>query len=279
MTQPSPEPRTVVLTGASDGIGAAAARALTARGDRVVVVGRSPEKTRAVAREVGAPHHVADFARLDEVRDLAATLRAEYPRIDVLANNAGGIMGSRALTADGFERTFQVNHLATFLLTTLLLDVLTASRATVITTSSAAARVGRVDLDDLQSERGYTPGRAYAASKLANVLFTAELQRRAGDAGVAAAAFHPGVVGTNFAEGSSSVMKVVYRTPLRRLLTISPERGADTLVWLATTTPGEDWAPGGFYENRRPGRTSDAAWDADLARGLWERSAAMVGLG
>ncbi|MET0422262.1 MAG: SDR family NAD(P)-dependent oxidoreductase, partial [Actinoplanes sp.] len=124
--------KTIVITGASDGIGAAAARQLHADGHRVVVVGRSAQKTEAVARGLGADHFIADFTRLEEVRKLAASLDAAYPRIDVLANNAGGVFGERAKTPDGFEKTFQINHLAPYLLTTLLSDKLLASRATVI---------------------------------------------------------------------------------------------------------------------------------------------------
>lgn len=133
--------RTIVITGASDGIGAAAARQLAAAGESVVLVGRSPRKTAALASELGLPHHIADYSSLAQVRRLAAELDAGYPAIDVLANNAGGLMGARTLTEDGFELTFQVNHLAGFLLTTLLLDKLIASRATVIQTSSIAARL------------------------------------------------------------------------------------------------------------------------------------------
>src|ERR1700744_5674523 len=142
------QPQTIVITGASDGIGAAAARQLAARGERVVLAGRSPAKTAAVAAELNAPFHVADFADLAQVCELAGTLAAEYPRIDVLANNAGGIFGARALTPDGFEKTFQVNNLAPFLLTTLLLPTLTAS--------SAAKNYGRIDLGDLQNEKKYS---------------------------------------------------------------------------------------------------------------------------
>ena len=147
--------RTIVITGASDGIGAAAARALAASGDRVVIVGRSPQKTEAIAAELGADHFIADFTRLADVRALAAELLRRYPRIDVLANNAGGIMGARELTADGHEKTLQVNHLAPFLLTTLLMDRLIESRASVINTSSAANRFGRLNLDDLGNARKY----------------------------------------------------------------------------------------------------------------------------
>ncbi|GHH00833.1 SDR family NAD(P)-dependent oxidoreductase [Comamonas sp. JC664] len=133
--------QTIVITGASDGIGAAAARELCAQGHKVVVVGRSPAKTREVATALGADFFVADFARFSEVRELADALRTAYPRIDVLANNAGGVFSQRALTEDGHELTFQVNHLSPFLLTLSLLDTLTASKARVVQTSSLGARV------------------------------------------------------------------------------------------------------------------------------------------
>src|SRR5512133_564318 len=176
--------RTIVITGASDGIGAAAARALGIAGDRVVIVGRSPQKTEAIAAELGVDHFVADFSRLDEVRTLASDLLKRYPRIDVLANNAGGIMGDRELTVDGHEKTMQVNHLAPFLLTTLLMDRLLASRAAVINTSSAANRFGRINLDDLDNERKYSANKAYGDAKLANILFTRELHRRYSASGI-----------------------------------------------------------------------------------------------
>ncbi|MBO1752828.1 SDR family NAD(P)-dependent oxidoreductase [Actinotalea sp. BY-33] len=271
--------RTIVITGASDGIGAAAARDLAAAGDRVIVVGRSPEKTRAVAEQAGAPFHLADFADLAQVRRLAEELRETSPRIDVLVNNAGGIMGPRALTGDGHEKTLQVNHLAPFLLTHLLMDVLTASSATVINTSSVAARLfGRIDVADLHNERGYSPNKAYGDGKLANILFTKELHRRHGAEGISAAAFHPGTVATNFAADSTSIMRWVYRTPLRHLVLTSPEAGADTLLWLARGIPGHDWAPGEYYEKRRPTRTNPQADDGALAAALWEESARLVGL-
>ena len=271
--------RTVVITGASDGIGAAAARALRERGDEVVVVGRSPDKTRAVARTIGAAHHTADFAVLDDVRALADTLRAEHPRIDVLVNNAGALMGPRERTVDGLERTLQVNHLAPFLLTHLLLDTLLDSRARVITTSSVGARwFGHLDLDDLENDRAYSPRKAYGDSKLANILFTRELHRRFHRDGLTSAAFHPGGVATNFAAETSDTMKWVYRTPLARFVLISPEKGADTLVWLATAEPGREWRSGGYYEKRRPARTNPQADDERLAAAFWERSAQLVGV-
>lgn len=271
--------QTIVITGASDGIGAAAARRLAASGARVVLVGRSPDKTAAVAAGIGAPYHLADFTDLDQVRTLGAELLAAYPRIEVLANNAGGLMGRRAVTVDGFEKTFQVNHLAPFLLTHLLLPALRAGSAKVLQTSSVAAqRWGRLDLDDLQNERHYAPEKAYGDAKLANILFTRELQRRYGDAGIAAVAFHPGIVATNFASETNHVMRYLYRTPLiSRLFMISPDQGAAPLVWLSQGTPGTTWLPGEYYERDRIAATHPQAADDELARRLWDLSAAMVG--
>ncbi len=268
--------RTIIITGASDGIGAAAARKLSADGEHVVIVGRSPAKTASIADDLGVDYFVADFARLDEVRTLAAELRERYPRIDVLANNAGGIMGTRELTVDGHEKTFQVNHLAPFLLTTLLIDRLSESSATVVNTSSAANSVfGKFDLDDLDAERSYSPNRAYGNAKLANILFTRELHHRYHDQGISAAAFHPGVVATGFAAGSTSVMRLIYRTPLKRFL-MPPEQGADTLTWLATATPGTDWISGEYYEKRVVQKANPQAYDPALAAALWARSEAMT---
>ena len=268
--------RTIVITGASDGIGAAAARALSRRGDRVVIVGRSASKTRQVADELGADFVVADFADLAEVRDLAATLLERYPRIDVLANNAGGIMAQRQVTVDGNEKTFQVNHLAPFLLTQLLMDRLVDSGATVINTSSIANSVfGNLVIGDLNATRGYTPNKAYGDAKLANILFTTELHRRFHDQGLSTAAFHPGGVATGFATGSTSVMRLVDTTWLKRFLK-TPEQGADTLIWLATTKPGADWVSGEYYDKRRVAKANKQAADLALARELWERSLHLV---
>ncbi|WP_432986428.1 SDR family NAD(P)-dependent oxidoreductase [Dactylosporangium sp. CA-233914] len=272
-------PKTIVITGASDGIGAAAAQQLHDHGHRVVVVGRSPQKTRAVAAPLGADAFVADFTRLDEVRGLAAALGAAYPRIDVLANNAGGVFGDPARTADGFERTFQINHLAPFLLTSLLLPTLIESGATVIQTSSIGARMaGRLDLRDLNLERDFSPIRAYSAAKLENILFTKELHRRYHGQGVSAVAIHPGNVATNFAsQTTSQLMRFIATNRLTRSLLISAERGADQLVWLSQSRPGIDWEPGGYYEKRKPARRiNKQALDADLARALWDRSEQLV---
>ncbi|WP_062079345.1 SDR family NAD(P)-dependent oxidoreductase [Demequina globuliformis] len=271
--------KTIVITGASDGIGAAAARELAKRGHRLVLVGRNPDKTAEVAGGIGASHHVCDFAELDQVRDLAERLRAEHPQVDVLANNAGGVMGERSLTADGNEKTFQVNHLAPFLLTLELLPALQAAHATVIQTSSMAARLyAKFDIEDLQNARDYSVMSAYGNAKLENILFTEELQRRYGDS-LNAAAFHPGVVGSNFAAGSGGPMEFMYHGPLKRLVTVTPERGADQLVWLAEAAPGTDFEPGRYYVKRSiPRKVNPAVGNAELGRRLWEQSEELVGL-
>jgi NAD(P)-dependent dehydrogenase (short-subunit alcohol dehydrogenase family) len=270
--------RTIVITGASDGIGAAAAKRLSRSGERVVVVGRSPQKTMAVAADVGADYLLADFTDLAQVRELAAELLTRYPRIDVLANNAGGMMGNREITADGHEKTFQVNHLAPFLLTTLLLERLVESQASVLNTSSIGNRLfGHVDIDDLEAERGYRANKAYGDAKLENILFTRELHRRYHSAGISTAAFHPGGVASNFgSESGSRVVRIVYRTPLKHLALVGPEQGSDLLVWLASATPGEDWTSGEYYSGHSIARANKQAYDPALARELWDRSAAMI---
>lgn len=271
--------RTIVITGASDGIGAASAKQLAQLGEEVVVVGRNPDKTARVARTLGVDSFVADFSDLSQVRELAASLLEKYPRIDVLANNAGGVFGERTLSADGYETTFQVNHLAPFLLTNLLRERLLASGASVIQTSSAAAKLfPRFDLDDLQGERRYSSTAAYGNAKLANVLFTKELHRRFGDEGLSAVAFHPGVIASNFGSSSNGPWKFLYGGPLAQQLMTSTSVGGARLTWLALGKPGVDWQPGGFYANNKPAKTNRLADDPAVSKVLWERSAALVGL-
>ncbi|NLG25405.1 MAG: short-chain dehydrogenase, partial [Clostridiales bacterium] len=185
---------------------------------------------------------------------------------------------ARELTIDGHEKTLQVNHLAGFLLTMLLMEPLIAGNAAVINTSSVAHRVmSRFDIDDLELEKRYSPSIAYGNAKLMNILFARELNRRFGEKGISAAAFHPGIVATGFAGGSTSPLRLLYRRPLRRLLSLAtPREGADTLVWLATGRPGVDWQPGGYYVRRRPAATSRAARDGALAERLWVDSERMV---
>ncbi|WP_136517918.1 SDR family NAD(P)-dependent oxidoreductase [Cellulomonas telluris] len=284
MTQDAQHPgrRTVVVTGASDGIGAAAAGALAARGHDVVVVGRDPERTRRVADEVGGPAYLADFAHLDQVRDLADRLLAAHPRIDVLVNNAGGLFPERVLTEDGLETTFQVDHLAPFLLTRLLLDRLLSVGGAVVTTSSTAHKTSRLTVDEAAvlggpaDTRRYVPFRAYGDAKLANVLFTRELHRRYHGAGLASAAVHPGGVATSFAGTSTDLFGWFYRSSLGKRLLRTPEVGARDLVRLADGRPRVDWPSGQYWADGRIARVNRRADDPVLARVLWERSEHLV---
>lgn len=273
-------PRTIVITGASDGIGAAAARRLHREGHRVVVIGRSAERTAQVAEELEAPSYLVDFSRLDSVRELADRLLADLPHIDVLANNAGGIRGrEREVTGDGHELTFQLNYLAPYLLTRLLLDRLLESRATVVNTSSVANTMfGHLDIEDLEATKSYRPRRAYGNAKLAQILFTRELDRRYGEQGLASAAFHPGVIASSFAGGKGSALGLLYQNPLTSRFMGTTETGADTLVQLAEHCPSPAYPSGGYFASRQLARANRQADDPRLAAELWSRSAALVGL-
>src|SRR3954468_4600234 len=272
---------TVILTGATRGIGKAAAIELAGRGAELGVVGRDVARVRETAEEArvsggGAPvhEHVADLTRTDEVRRLAAELLETYPRIDVLANNAGAMFSSRHLTPDGFEQTFALNHLAPFLLTSLLLERLVASRARVVTTASDAHKGGVLDLDDLNAERGrFRAGRAYATSKLCNVLFTRELQRRRPE--LVANCLHPGVIRSGFARNDGALLRL--GATVAGVFMRSPESGARSLVWLALDPSGGQLR-GQYVEKQRPVAPSAAARDDVLAEALWERSEALTGV-
>ncbi len=268
-------PPVAVITGASSGLGARAAITLAEQGWDVAVVGRNADRTRAVALEAGGTPFLADYDRLDDVRALAAALLERYPRIDVLANNAGGLVHRRGRTVDGHERTIQSNHLAPFLLTNLLLPRLEESDARVISTASVANLWSQLDLDDLDFDHHPWLGgwRAYGTSKLATILFIRELAKRSS---VGAYSFHPGFVATQFGAETSLLKfaQFVGRGQLGR----TPDQGAAPLVHLATveTVP----APSGtYFDGLKPaGRTHRKARDPRLAAALWERSAELVGL-
>jgi NAD(P)-dependent dehydrogenase (short-subunit alcohol dehydrogenase family) len=267
----------VVLTGATRGIGRAAAIELARRGAEVVLVGRDPERVRSVAEEaslVGGGARVdalvANLALMSDVRVLAQEISARHEHVDVLANNAGALFASRKETSEGFEQTFALNHLAPFLLTNLLRDRLAGGR--VVTTASGAHRSGRLDLDDLQSQKSYS-ARVYGTSKLCNILFTRELAKRASE--LRANCFHPGVVRTGFAKNENGIWKAVATlgAPFLR----SPERGARSLVWLALSDDAAGLT-GQYIEDEQPVAPSTQAQDNSLAQSLWERSAELVGL-
>jgi NAD(P)-dependent dehydrogenase (short-subunit alcohol dehydrogenase family) len=267
------------LTGATRGIGRAAAVALARQEVELVIVGRERDRVDDVVREAeaaggGAPvhGHVADLTLMSEVRQLAAALRDDYSRIDVLANNAGALFASRKVTSEGLEQTFALNHLAPFLLTNLLLDRLDGAR--VVTTASNAHTGGVLNLDDLQSATGkYSAMRVYGTSKLCNIMFTRELARRAPQ--LHANCFHPGVVRTGFGKNENGVWKVV--TTLGSPFLRSPERGARSLVWLATSSQAASLT-GAYVVDEKVTDPSAAAQNETLAADLWERSAELAGL-
>jgi len=221
----------------------------------------------------GAPvhQHIADLSLMSEVRRLAVELRTRHEQVDVLANNAGALFASRKQTAEGFEQTFALNHLAPFLLTNLLRDRLAGGR--VVTTASDAHKSGLLDLDDLQSEQSYGAMRVYGTSKLCNILFTRELARRAPE--LHANCFHPGVVRTGFGKNDNGIWKVL--TTLGGPFFRSPERGARSLVWLARSDEA-GLLTGEYIEDEKVVTPSAQAQDETLARGLWEHSAELTGL-
>jgi NAD(P)-dependent dehydrogenase (short-subunit alcohol dehydrogenase family) len=274
--------KTILVTGASSGIGRAAALKLAGAGATVLAHGRSADKTAEVARSLGTEPLVADFARLAEVRRLAETVLLRAHRLDAVLHNAGGFHRKRMVTEDGHESTFQTNYLAPFLLQVLLNDLSVGTPGSrVVVTTSVASRLGRVDLDDLDhSRRPYRGFTAYADTKLQNILFVRELRRRLAPTSTTAAAVHPGAVGTAFGAGSL-LPRLLYRVPIKKRLLIgyfvaTPEEGAEPLVWLATSPDRE--SVNGLYFDRfaRRDAPSPAADDPELARCLWERSHALV---
>ncbi|GAA4412898.1 SDR family oxidoreductase [Fodinibacter luteus] len=274
--------RTVLVTGATGGIGLATAAGLAGLGARVGIVGRDAARSEAAANQVRESGgqvdvFVADMSAQHQVRRLADEVLDAYPRLDVLVNNVGGYWATRHVTVDGLEHTFAVNHLAPFLLTNLLLERLRASApARVVTVSSGAQAMGSIDFADLQGERDYSGQRAYNQSKLANVMFTYELARRLAGSGVTANALHPGVVRTNFGrEDSKGWMRLML--PVVRPFMKSPERGAATSVHLASS-PDVEGVTSRYFANSRPRASSRASQDAVAAARLWDVSAELVGL-
>ncbi|MHB8490336.1 MAG: SDR family NAD(P)-dependent oxidoreductase [Candidatus Dormibacteria bacterium] len=272
----------VLITGATRGIGLAAAQALARQGAQIAIVARDDargaEAVRIIEGEGGAHVDVlhADLTSQTSVRALASEALARYPRIDVLVNNAGAAFTKRELTVDGVERTWALNHLAPFLLTTLLLDRLKASApARIITTSSDAHKGKLIPFDDLNAERSWK-GRGftrYGETKLANIMFTRELARRLEGTGVTAYCFHPGLVATGFNRNNGALMSAAMTiiAPFAR----SPRKAAQTLVWLADS-PDVAQQSGGYYEDRALAVSSRQAQDPTLARRLWEISEEQV---
>lgn len=274
--------KTVVVTGATDGVGKEAATRIAEAGATLLLVGRNPDKGRAVVermrRQAGNPaisFLCADLARLDEVRRVAGEIRDRCGRLDVLLNNVGAIFMRRRESADGIEMTWALNHLGYFLLTHELLDLVKASApARIVNVASSAHRGGAIDFDDLEGRRAYSGRRAYAQSKLANILFTYELARRLEGSGVTANALHPGFVRTRFGSGNGLPVRLIIAA-LMRLSGISVAEGGKTSVYLATS-PEVDGASGGYYEACALARSSAASRDESVARRLWQVSAERV---
>ena len=277
------ESKTVIVTGANTGIGKETARELARMGATVGLVCRSESRGAAARQEIMANTgsdkvalHLADFGSLSQVRTLAVELRAAYPVIDVLVNNAGIVLPKRVASEDGHEMTFAVNHLAPFLLTNLLLDNIQAAPAgRIINVSSNSHKSGIIHRNDLMLTSKYSAIQAYSQSKLANVLFTRELARRLDGRGVTTNALHPGVVATDFGRDFTGAVKILYR--LARLFFMRPAKGARTSIYLASS-PEVDGITGEYFEKCAVAKTAPLARDMALAAWLWEESERLVGL-
>ncbi len=272
--------KTVLVTGATAGIGKQTALALLRLGAHVVIVGRNPEKTRAVVDELKAASGnprvdalLADLSAMRDVKRLADEYKRRFATLDVLVNNAGGMNTARELTVDGYERTFATNHLAYFLLANELLPVLEASApARIVNVASEAHRRQQLDFDDLQAERGYFSFGVYARSKLANVLFTRELARRLRGRPVTANCLHPGFVASDFLS-KGGIWTLLQ--PVANLFAIDEASGAKTSIYLASS-PEVEGRSGGYYDKCASKEPSRAARDDAAAARLWEVSEQLV---
>lgn len=278
------EGKTCVITGATSGIGRAAAEALAALGARIVVVARDRQRGEAMLAKLrdrfplaGHSIHYADLLRLAEVKRVAADIAAAEPRVDVLVNNAGAMFAWREITPDGFERTFALNHVAPFLLTHGLRERLfAAAPARVINVSGALHHLATLHLDDLRLEHRYDAFYAYAHSKLCGVLFTRELARRWASKGVTANCLHPGEVATSFGYRSGGL--IPYAFAIIHLFGSSPEKGASRIVRLASAREFSG-VTGRYFYKAKLARPNPQAEDDENAERLWEATAKLVGIG
>jgi NAD(P)-dependent dehydrogenase (short-subunit alcohol dehydrogenase family) len=272
-----------VVTGATSGIGLVTAQALARQDATLIIIARNAERGAAtvsrIQQETGnsaVELMVADLSAQEQVRQLAKEFQHRFARLDVLVNNAGAFFARRQLSQDGLEMTFALNHLAYFLLTNLLLDPLRAAdSARIVNVSSEAHRRARLDFADLQGQRRYTGWRAYARSKLANILFTYELARRLAGTGIVANALHPGFVATNFGRNNRSVTAVLFR--ILQLAAISPEEGAQTIIYLASS-PVVNGVTEEYFVKQKAIRSSQVSYDRAAAERLWQVSAELTGL-
>lgn len=278
------ENKTIIVSGATSGIGRPTALELARQGAIVVLAVRNEEKAKETVASIQqqAGHNridylLVDFASQEQIRSMAAEFLNRYDRLDVLINNHGTVNIRRRETEDGLEKTFAVNHLGYFLLTSLLLDRIQASApARIINVSSAAHWGAKLEFDNLQLRRGYAWGKAYGRSKLANILFTIELADRLQGTGVTANALHPGWVATSLGADNIPIIGGLVKAIIN-LTAKSPEKGAETSIYLATS-PEVSEVSGKYFVNCQPARTSAAAQDKETARRLWRVSEELTGL-
>lgn len=277
--------KTCLVTGGTNGIGKQTALELAKLGATVVIVGRNRQKTAEVVTEIkaAAGHDqveglIADLSLMEQVRHLTEEFKAKYRELHVLINNAGAIFFEKQMTAEGHEMTFALNHLSYFVLTNLLLEMLKASApARVINVSSGAHRMGRLDFNDLEFNRGYAGFRAYGRSKLMNIIFTYDLAERLHGTGVTVNALHPGFVRTGFGKNTqSNLIKWVFGGIQR--LALKPEDGAQTSVYLASS-PEVEGLTGKYFHQKQPVKSSAESYQKDHWQRLWEVSAQITGVG
>jgi retinol dehydrogenase-12 len=272
------EGKVFLVTGATEGIGKAAALELATRGATLVLVGRNKEKSERVVAEIeaasgrkGVELLLGDMSKIADVRAVADAFRAKHDRLDVLVNNAGAVFNDYQLSADGIEMTFALDHLAYFVLTTRLLDLLKSTpRARVVSTSSAAHQIGKIDLATIAKRDGSAGWSAYGDAKLANILFTRELARRLAGSSATASCFHPGFVRTGFGLNNGGLLKWALGW-VGPLFGRTPEKGAETLVWLATSPDAEKYN-GDYFHDLKVAPTAKLAKNDELAKGLWDLS-------
>lgn len=277
--------KTVLVTGATGGIGKVAALELARLGAKVCIVARNRAKGEAVLEEIRKATgnaklelFLADLSSMADIRNLGSEFKAKHSSLDVLVNNAGAFHSERKLSADGLELSFALNHMAYFLLTNLLLDALRAApKARVVSVSSAAHTSGKINFDNLQGERKWNGWQAYSDSKLENVLFTIELARRLEGSNVTANCLHPGFVKTAFGSGTSGIFAGLLGLA-KNLMAITPEAGADTIIYLASS-PEVEGVSGRYFEKRQLKASSPASLDQGTQKRLWEVSAKLAGLG
>ncbi len=274
--------KTVVATGVTSGIGAVAVEALAKLGARIVFIARDPRRIEAtlvrletVAPGLGHQAHLADLSLISETKRVGAEIAASERRIDVLINNAGAVFSNRRVTAEGLEMTFALNHMSYFVLTRMLLDRLKSSGPARVVSTASRAHVGAsLDFDDLQGVRNFRGWQAYGRSKLANILFTRELGRRLEGTGVVANCLHPGFVATRFGDDAGGWISRLI--PVAKKLALSPEQGADTIVWLASA-PEAGGFTGEYFAKRRIADRSPQARDDEAAARLWRVSEQLAG--